>query len=127
MCQMSEEKKKAWIAISGTMASGKSSVLAYLKKKGYPVYDCDAINASLQEKGEEGYEKIVEVFGHGILNEQMEIDRKKLADLVFSNKNERKRLEGIMHPLILKCLEGIRSSLKTIALVEEPLLYEMGW
>ena len=31
MCQMSEEKKKAWIAISGTMASGKSSVLAYLK------------------------------------------------------------------------------------------------
>ena len=72
MCQMSEEKKKAWIAISGTMASGKSSVLAYLKRKGYPVYDCDAINASLQEKGEEGYEKIVEVFGHGILNEQME-------------------------------------------------------
>ncbi len=127
MCKMSEEKKKAWIAISGTMASGKSSVLAYLKEKGYAVYDCDAINASLQRKGEEGYERMVEAFGHEILNKDMELDRKKVASLVFSNEHERKKLEGIMHPLILRRLKQIRETLNETAFVEVPLLYELGW
>lgn len=127
MREMPKDKKEAWIAISGTIASGKSSVLRYLSFLGYPIFDCDVINADLQKKGQKGYEKIVACFGREILNEADEINRQKLAECVFSNDTERKKLESIMHPLILERLNEIRSCMKQNAFVEVPLLYELGW
>ena len=127
MRQMSKEKKKAWIAISGTMASGKSSVLRYLSSLGYPVFDCDAINADLQRKGQKGYKEIIAYFGKDILNEEDEINRQKLAEVVFSDSLKRKKLEGIMHPMILERLNEIRNNMTRTSFAEVPLLYELGW
>lgn len=124
---MPKTEKKTWIAISGTMASGKSSVLAYLKSLGYPTIDCDSINTNLQKKGEKGYLEILNQFGYDILDENEEIDRKKLAAIIFSNEKKKQQLENILHPLILeKCYE-FKEKTNGLMFVEVPLLYELGW
>lgn len=127
MSQVSKDKKKAWIAISGNIASGKSSVLAYLKKKGYPVVDCDQINADLQQVGQAGYQQIVACFGQDYLHENQQLDRKKLASLIFSDLKAKKQLEEMMHPLILNQLNKIKQERTHTTFVEVPLLFELGW
>lgn len=126
MSEMPKNQKKTWIAISGTMASGKSSVLAYLKQLGYSTIDCDEINAQLQRKGEKGYLEIVKQFGCEILDDRQEINRQKLASIIFSNMEKKKQLESIMHPLILEVLQKMKE-LNSLSFVEVPLLYELGW
>lgn len=126
MCEMSKNEKKTCIAISGTMASGKSTVLSYLNRLGYPTYNCDIINAQLQEVNEIGYLKIVESFGEDILNDNKEMNRKKLASIIFNDIEKKKILESIMHPLILKKIYEIRDQ-HPFAFIEVPLLYELGW
>lgn len=126
MYEMSKNEEKTCIAISGTMASGKSTVLSYLNQLGYPTYNCDIINAQLQEVNEKGYLKIVESFGEDILNDNKEINRKKLASIIFNDIEKKKILESIMHPLILEKIYEIRDK-HTFVFIEVPLLYELGW
>lgn len=121
------DKKIAWIAITGTIASGKSTLCRILKEKGFPVFDCDAINKDLLKKGNEGYKKVVEYFGKDILNEQNEIDSKKLAQIIFNHSHAKKELEKIMHPLILEVLNQAKKNNQTLSFVEVPLLFEVGW
>ena len=96
MCEMSKSEKKTWIAITGTMASGKSTVLRYLKSLGYDTYDCDSINFDLQQINQKGYIEIVNAFGDNILDEYKNIDRKKLASIIFSNEEEKKTITEII-------------------------------
>ena len=126
MPKMSKNEKKTCIAISGTMASGKSTVLSYLNQLGYPTINCDIINAQLQRVNEKGYLKIVESFGQDILNDNKEIDRKKLANKIFHNVEKKKVLESIMHPLILEEIFKMKEKYSYL-FVEVPLLYELGW
>lgn len=127
MCEMSKSEKKAWIAITGTMASGKSTVLKYLKQLGYDTYDCDTINFDLQQINQKGYIEIVNTFGINILDENKNIDRKKLASIIFSNELEKQKLEQIMHPLILEKLNEIKNNIQKLTFIEVPLLYELNW
>lgn len=127
MQKLSEEKKKTWIALSGNIASGKSSVLAYLKTKGYECYDCDQINAQLQQIHMEGYNQIVNWFGLDILNQDLSLNKRKIAELVFMDEGKRKQLEAIMHPLILEKLMEIKKQSQGVVFVEVPLLFELGW
>lgn len=110
------------IAISGTIGSGKSMVSAYLRDKGYPVFDCDYENSRLLEKNQEGYRKVKEAFPECFIDD--ELDRRKLADVVFHDPKNRKKLEGIMHPLILKKLYERQED---PLFAEVPLLFEVGW
>ena len=87
---MSKNEKKTCIAISGTMASGKSTVLSYLNQLGYPTYNCDIINAQLQRINEKGYLKIIESFKEDIINDNKEINRKKLASIIFNDVEKKK-------------------------------------
>lgn len=121
------EKKIAWIAVTGTIASGKSSVCRMLKEKGYPVYDCDAINRELMQPGNLGYIRVVETFGQTILNKDKQIDSNQLAQVIFSQPQAKQRLEQIMHPLILDRLNQEKKKNQTITFVEVPLLFEVGW
>lgn len=127
MCKMPKSEKKAWIAITGTMASGKSTVLKYLKDLGYDTYDCDSINYNLQQINQKGYNEIVKQFGDHILDENKNINRKKLASIIFSNEKEKEKLESIMHPLILEKLNDIKNNIKELTFIEVPLLYELNW
>lgn len=126
MPNMSKEKV-AWIAITGTIASGKSTLCRMLKEKGFPVLDCDAINRELLQKGNLGYIKVVETFGKEILNEQEKIESSKLAQIIFNDPNAKLELEQIMHPLILNEINQAKQKNQTITFVEVPLLFEVGW
>lgn len=112
---------KRKIAISGTIGSGKSTVLNYLKSKGYFVFSCDEYNAFLLNKGQEGYIKIQEQFPEAFI--KGELDKKALSKIVFNNPLQRERLESIMHPLIIAEMLRLRD-LFEIYFAEVPLLFE---
>ena len=112
---------KRKIAISGTIGSGKSTVLNYLKSKGYFVFSCDEYNAFLLNKGQQGYIKIQEQFPEAFI--KGELDKKALSQIVFKNPLQRERLESIMHPLIIAEMLRLRD-LFEIYFAEVPLLFE---
>lgn len=117
------------IAITGVMGAGKSSVIEILKEYQYTVLDCDRMNDELLLKGHKGYVALVEVFKDSILDEHQCIDRQKMSDQIFTNREHKKIAEGILHPFIK---EEIQRQYKEheqedIVFVEVPLLYEIGW
>lgn len=116
------------IGITGSIGSGKSTVGDILESLGVPVIDTDKIVHTLLANSELAHEKILTAFGPTILNADKTIDRTKLAFLVFNNENQRKKLEAIVHPLVLEeCTKQITtlSQAKVIAVLV-PLLFEAG-
>ena len=92
------------IGIFGKSGSGKSTVCEYLKNKGFYVIDADKLGHKILKKGEEGYKKVLEAFGDSFLDEDGEIDRKKLGKYVFENKKAH-ILSSISHPIIDRLVE----------------------
>ena len=83
--------------ITGSIASGKSTVVNLLKERGFSVIDADLI---AHEQLEICKREILEVFGEQILDETDKIDRKKLGAIVFNEPKKLKNLEQILHPKI---------------------------
>ncbi|MBR2578395.1 MAG: dephospho-CoA kinase [Erysipelotrichaceae bacterium] len=111
------------IAITGSIGSGKSTVSAYIKDKGYHVFDCDAYNAFLLEKGHEGYRRVKETFPEAF--EGSKLNKKTLAGIVFNDPGKKALLESILHPLIIE--EMIKESkAHDPFFAEVPLLFESG-
>lgn len=117
------------IGLTGVMGAGKSSVIEILKQYNITVLDCDAINAELLQKGNKGYQKLVETFSYDILDEQEILDKQKMSDLIFSDPVKKKQAEGILHPLIKEEIINRLASLQNqkLAVVEVPLLFEVHW
>ncbi len=90
------------VALTGGIATGKSVISEYLKKKGCYVCHSDLLAHELMEPGNFAWEKIVEHFGKSIILADGKIDRKKLGDIVFNSEEERKFLNNLMHPLVLE-------------------------
>lgn len=110
------------IAITGGIGSGKSAVLNIIKEKGYPVYSCDEIYKELITA--ELYVKEIEKVFPNVVNEG-KIDRKRLAEIIFSNEQARTRLNEISHPLIMKTLmERMNETASQLVFAEVPLLFE---
>ncbi|MDE5603877.1 MAG: dephospho-CoA kinase [Helicobacter sp.] len=84
------------IALTGGIGSGKSTVASLLKLYGYAIIDADIIAHKVLEQSTE---EILKIFGDIILTEG-KIDRKKLGNIVFKNKDSRKKLENLLHPKI---------------------------
>lgn len=125
MFKMSEKKV---IAITGIIGSGKSTVSKLLKERGYVVIDCDQGSRECIKKGSQGYYEMLDAFSELILDTEGNIDRKKVAELVFTDIEKRKQLEAIQHPLILKWVqEQCAASEDALMFVEVPLLFECGW
>lgn len=109
------------VAITGNIASGKSSVEKILKNKGYKVIDTDEIAHSLLD-----CEEIHQAFAEFNVFEKGKISRQKLGQLVFSNIDLKQKLEKIIHPKIRTELENffkINSNEKYV-FVGIPLLFE---
>lgn len=124
---MSEKKIKV-VGLTGIMGAGKSSVIAILKELQVPVIDCDSINEQLQQINHEGYNQIVKMFKDDILQDDLSIDKQKLSQLIFHDKQKKQALEQIMHPLIKQEITSWLSTLSNgIAVVEVPLLFEIKW
>ena len=110
--------------ITGSIASGKSTVVNLLKERGFSVIDADLIAHEQLEicKGE-----IIREFGEQILDEAGKIDRKKLGAIVFNEPKKLKNLEQILHPkikaeILLKALQ--LEHLGQVYFVDIPLFFE---
>ena len=83
------------IGITGGVGAGKTQILEYLNNKyGATICQADAVGKKLQKKGTECYDAIVEHFGTEILDEKEELDREKLAAIVFPNPEELAAIAG---------------------------------
>lgn len=110
--------------ITGSIASGKSTVVNLLKERGFSVIDADLI---AHEQLEICKREIVEVFGEQILDEAGKIDRKKLGDTVFNEPKKLKNLEQILHPKIkaeIFCKSSQLECLGQVYFVDIPLFFE---
>jgi len=97
-----------------------------LSDLGAVVIDADAIAKEVLEPGQIGYENVIHKFGDGVLDTSGNIDRKKLAELVFQDANQLAQLEDIVHPAVVARVAQIRESLPNTATVvyDTPLLVE---
>jgi len=86
------------VGLTGGIGSGKSTVAAMLERRGAVVIDADDFARRAVEPGTPGHARVVETFGSGILTRGGDIDRERLADVVFADAEARKRLEAIVHP-----------------------------
>ena len=89
------------IGITGGVGAGKTQILEYLNNNyGATICQADAVGKKLQKKGTECFDAIVAHFGTEILDAKGELDREKLADIVFSDKVELSVLNSIVHPAV---------------------------
>ena len=118
------------VGLTGGIVSGKTTVAKMFKELGAQVIDADEIARKIVRPGEKAWQDIVEYFGPEILKEDQEINRKKLAGIVFSNKEKLAALNSITHPEITLLLKKQINRLKNkyqkniICIVEAPLLFE---
>lgn len=117
------------IAITGNIAAGKSVVEKILKDLQYPVIDTDKIVHDLFINSQDLNNKLRKEFnGYNIYTEGI-LDRKKLAKVVFSDRELLKKLEKITHPMaldeVMKFFEA--NSQENFVFVSVPLLYEVHW
>ncbi|TDO92108.1 dephospho-CoA kinase [Halanaerobium saccharolyticum] len=117
------------IGLTGGIATGKSTAAEYLEQKGAKIIDADQISHQISQKGKKGWQLVVDEFGEEILKKNGEFDREKLADIVFSDPDKRKKLESLLHPLIIyEMKERAHQYLENneIVVFMAPLLYEAG-
>lgn len=114
------------IGLTGGIASGKSTVSAYLAKKGAYVIDADKISRGLSKPGKPGHQMIAQEFGDAFLKEDKTLDRRKLGKFVFSNPKELSRLEALLHPLIIWQIRQKLDKAKGMVVIDAPLLYKAG-
>lgn len=119
------------IGLTGGIASGKSTVSAELRKMGVPVFDADAEARSAVNKGSEGLALVAQAFGSGYLTAAGELDRTKVSELVFHDKQSLKTLENIIHKIVWQraesFLQACREAKRQVAVLDVPLLIETGW
>ncbi|MEW6145550.1 MAG: dephospho-CoA kinase [Thermodesulfobacteriota bacterium] len=118
------------IGLTGNIASGKSSVARMFEELGARIIDADDVARAVVEPGEPAWKDVADVFGKEVLDPDGRINRKKLAEIVFSDEAMRGRLNDITHPRIK---ERIRDLLReyeeegaSIAMIEATLIVERG-
>jgi dephospho-CoA kinase len=116
------------VGLTGGVASGKSTVSQLLRELGAVVVDADVLAREVVVAGSPGLAAVVAEFGPGVLTADGDLDRPALARLVFADDGARRRLEGIVHPLVRSAAAELAASAAPDALVvhDVPLLVETG-
>ena len=120
------------IGLTGSIATGKSTVTNMLKELGAFVIDCDKTARDVVAPGTRGLAKIEEVFGKDAVAADGSMDRVYIGDLVFRNPGMKKRLENILFPLIFEALNEEllrleREESTPVVFLDMPLLYEVKY
>ena len=119
------------IGLTGGIASGKSTVSGELSRQGVPIFDADQNARDAVAKGSKGLAMVVEAFGNEYLTVEGELNRPKVSELVFRDKQALKTLEGILHKIVWESAEGFlqaqREQGAKLAVLDVPLLIETGW
>ena len=116
------------IGLTGGIGSGKSTVSALLAARGAVIIDADRIAREVVEPGTPGLARIVEAFGDGVLAVDGSLDRAALAAVVFADPDARRRLDGIVHPLVRARATELAAAAPPDSVVvnDVPLLVETG-
>jgi dephospho-CoA kinase len=116
------------IGLTGSIASGKSTVSQLLKELGYPIVDADQVARQVVEPGSGTLRKIEEAFGSEVILPDGGMDRKRVGDLIFNDPASRKRLNDIIHPAIREEMMRQRTAFlesgHTTVIMDIPLLFE---
>lgn len=117
------------VGLTGGIGSGKSTVAGRLAEHGAVLIDADKLAREVVEPGTPGLEQLVEAFGQEILAEDGSLDRPKLASVVFNDEAQRKRLNGIVHPLVgQRTAEMLAAAADDAVVVHDvPLLVENNY
>ena len=115
------------IGLTGGIGSGKSTVAELFRELGAPIYDADVEARQLVEPGQKTLQLLTREFGPHIVRSDGSLDRAKLRALVFSNADQRRRLESILHPPIRAALQHhIAGTRAPYCILVIPLLFETG-
>lgn len=116
------------IGLTGGIATGKSQSSKIFKELGCYVIDADKLSRTLTTKNSKCLKEIIETFGTDILKDNGTLNRKKLGQIVFNDKQAKKDLERIIHPHIIKKTNEIiaKKYNNTNIVVDAPLLFEVG-
>ncbi|MEL4025806.1 dephospho-CoA kinase [Lysinibacillus endophyticus] len=116
------------IGLTGSIASGKSTVANMLKEYGFPIVDADLVARQVVERGSETLQKIAGVFGPEVITPEGAMDRAKVGSIIFHDESKRKVLNDIIHPAIRAEMlrqrdEHVANGAKTV-IMDIPLLFE---
>ena len=116
------------IGLTGGIGSGKSTVAGLLAARGARIVDADRIAREVVEPGTPGLEAVVAAFGQEVLTPEGALDRPALAAVVFADPDARRRLDGIVHPLVrARAAELVAAAPPDAVVVQDvPLLVETG-
>ena len=116
------------IGLTGGIGSGKSTVSELLTERGAVLVDADRIAREVVEPGTPGLAAVVAAFGDGVVGPDGALDRPALAAIVFADPEARRRLDGIVHPLVRARAAELAAAAPPDAVVvhDVPLLVETG-
>lgn len=115
------------IGLTGGSGSGKSTVAMLMRQKGIDVIDADIIGREVVEKGKPALDEIVNEFGKDVLLSSGELDRKKLASIVFTDRGELKKLNEITHKYITEIVkQRLLEKTSDISAIDAAVLKESG-
>ncbi|MCL2390957.1 MAG: dephospho-CoA kinase [Endomicrobia bacterium] len=116
------------IGLTGGIATGKSESAKHFKELGAYTIDADAISRELTKKGKPALKELVKYFGKNILRAHGALDRRKLAEIIFTDKEAKLKVEKILHAYIISRINEIISEKikKYDIVINAPLLFEVG-
>jgi dephospho-CoA kinase len=119
------------VGLTGSIATGKSTVSKMLSDLGAVIVDADKIVREVQQPGRQAWQEIVETFGEEVLLPNGELDRAKLGSLVFGHEENRQKLNRIVHPRVREERDkqtqaALAQDPNAIIIWDIPLLIETG-
>ena len=113
------------VGLTGGIGSGKSLAAQFFAELGALVIDADQLARDAIERGSDGFDQLIATFGDSILTNGL-VDRRALGELVFRDKDAKRKLEGIIHPIVRQEFEEAVQSLEKdqVLIYEIPLLFE---
>ena len=118
------------VGLTGSIATGKSTVVEWFKTKHVPVIDADQIAREIVEPGKPILMRLKETFGEAIIQKDGSLDRALLGQMIFNDDTLRQKLDGLMHPAIVKEMVARRDKYlnqnEPLIILDIPLLFEGG-
>ncbi len=119
------------IGLTGGIGTGKSEVLSILRDLGASTVEADLLAHEIYSPGKPAWQDIIDTFGSGILTPEQQINRKKLGEIVFADRNKLSKLNQIVHPRIFDHLKELIEEQKMVGtrllVIEAAVLIEAKW
>jgi len=119
------------IGLTGSIGTGKSEAARQLEALGASIISADEVGHEAYTPNTEAWEQVIAAFGDDILQDDGDIDRRKLGAIVFSDPSQLEKLNQIMHPRMARMVSDkigvLRDQGVNVVVVEAALLFEAGW